>query len=116
MYKYKVIEEVLYEKLHTKDLVEFIFKKLYTIQNKHRIKLIKEVKKELNYFMIETIYLDDVETNDKLTRCSICNKIIKTKERKLNFYNYMDCVDHLDRDHSIKETYHNTIFNYLQNV
>ena len=116
MYKYKIIEEVLYDKLHCKELVDLIFKYMYPIEDKHKFKIKKNIIRELSYFTIETLYLDGEIENEKKTisRCSICDRIIDTST-KFNFFGYLDCVNHLKEKHDFETNYNQTILNFISN-
>ena len=116
MYRYKLIESLLYKKVYCKDIVELIFKYMYSIGKKHYIHIHKQLRKELSYFIIEKFYLDDDYSNEKKTisRCLICNKIINCSS-KFKFYCYLDCVDHLKKIHKHADTYNQTILNFITN-
>ena len=116
MYKYKVIEKILYDKLYCKELVDLIFKFLYPAEERHSIHIKKEIKDKLSYIMIEKLYLDEDFEQEKKTisRCIICNRIIDTS-KKFKFFGYLDCVNHLKDTHKYEETFNQTILNFMSN-
>ena len=116
MYKYKIIEKVLYDRVCCKELVDLIFKFIYPLEEKHQICFKKEINKQLSYFTIEKLYLDGEIENEKkkISRCSICNRIIDTS-KKFKFYGYLDCVNHLKEKHDYETNFNQTILNFMSN-
>ena len=112
MYRYQIIEEVLYLNLNTKDLVDLVFKYLYPIHQNIRKKIKIKLLKEIKYCSIENYKLGDAEKGKKIVRCKICNAIIKTNSI-FNFHNYLDCVEHTKNVHNKILNYNETILEYM---
>ena len=116
MYRYQIIEEILYLNLYTKDLVELIFKYLYPIHQNIKREIKIELLKEIKYCFIENYKLGDAQKGKKIVRCSICNAIIKTKGNEIYFYDYLDCMEHNKKVHNKTLSYNETILEYVSNL
>ena len=60
-----------------------------------------DLKKKLHLGLIKS---NIQKTEYTITRCIICNEIIKTLS-KIKYFNYLDCIDHLKCKHKYKKSY-----------
>lgn len=112
MYKYKLIETLLLEKLSCMELVNHIFGFIYPIKNNKRFNVKKQLKKELLFNTIETIFLDNEK---KIIHCEKCNKLLTMNSSKFRFFNYLDSVEHNKQFHKLDTNYNESIISFIEN-
>lgn len=111
MYKYKLIETILLDKLSSMELVDHIFSFIYPIKNNNKLTVTTKLKEELLFNTIETIFLDDEK---KILHCDKCNQVLTINSSKFSFFNYLDSVEHNKQYHKLETNYNDTILGFIE--
>ena len=101
MLTYKLIETILFDKLSSMDLVNYIF--LYiSPNNKKKLKIKKQLHQELFFNTIETIFLDK--------HCDKCN----SKSSKFTLVNNPIYLENNKKIHQLDVNNHQTILSFME--
>ena len=87
--KYKTIEKLLYHKLYSIELVEFIFTFILSIKKKSIFEINNISIKRINalpHIYIENFHKKDNTIECKIMRCIFCKNIIHIKYMKIFYY------------------------------
>lgn len=122
MLRYKVIENILFQKLYVTELVDRVFYFICPqISTKWTLYIENKTILEKNYKTIKSIYMTQNHKTELIqTRCAKCFHIISFQKHQnnkvANLFNYIDCVEHNKNTHELEQNFENTILHYIEKI